>query len=100
MVLLDCVTLLASNVLMALGETNDLREYQKRLDEEIDSILSVYGRWQATWIIVSNEVGLGLVPAYEMERTYRDGLGRVNQRLAQNADEVIFMVAGLPMNVK
>ena len=51
-------------------------------------------------IVVSNEVGLGLVPPYALGRVYRDALGRANQRLATQADRVLFMVAGLPVVVK
>ena len=54
----------------------------------------------ATWIVVRNEVGLGLVPANALGRLYRDILGRANQRLAARADRVVFMVAGLPVEVK
>jgi adenosylcobinamide kinase/adenosylcobinamide-phosphate guanylyltransferase len=50
--------------------------------------------------VVSNEVGLGLVPPYALGRLYRDVLGRANQRLAAEADNVVFMVAGLPLVVK
>ena len=53
----------------------------------------------ASFIIVSNEVGLGLVPANRVGRLYRDLLGRANQILAQHADEVYLMVAGLPMKI-
>ena len=52
------------------------------------------------WWIVSNEVGLGLVPEYRLGRLYRDGLGRMNQRLAQICKRVVFMAAGLPLRVK
>ncbi len=52
------------------------------------------------WLIVSNEVGLGIVPAYPLGRMYRDALGRANQMLAREADKVIFMVAGIPMIIK
>jgi adenosylcobinamide kinase/adenosylcobinamide-phosphate guanylyltransferase len=52
------------------------------------------------WIIISNEVGLGLVPPYPMGRVYRDALGWANQQLAREAGKVIFMVAGIPMVVK
>ena len=52
------------------------------------------------WVVVSNEVGLGLVPSYPLGRFFRDALGRVNQRLAEAADTVLFMVAGIPMLVK
>jgi len=67
---------------------------------EEDGLLAAYAASDAEWIIVSNEVGLGLVPAYPLGRLYRDCLGRTNQRLAQAADEVLFMVAGLPLRVK
>ena len=52
------------------------------------------------WFIVSNEVGLGLVPPYQMGRVYRDAIGWANQQLAREADKVIFMVAGIPTVVK
>lgn len=52
------------------------------------------------WIMISNEVGLGLVPPYQMGRVYRDLLGWVNQSVAKEADEVLFLVAGIPMVVK
>ena len=54
----------------------------------------------ATWIVVSNEVGLGLVPDNALGRTYRDALGRANQRVAAAADKVLFLVAGLPLRLK
>ena len=53
-----------------------------------------------TFIIVSNEVGLGLVPENRHARIYRDVLGRTNQLMAECADEVYFMVSGIPMKVK
>lgn len=99
-VLLDCVTLLASNVLISFPESASLAEIQHTMDAEIDALLEAYQRSQTLWVVVSNEVGLGLVPPYALGRTYRDVLGRVNQRLAQVADEVLFLVAGLPMRVK
>ncbi|MBK8616948.1 MAG: bifunctional adenosylcobinamide kinase/adenosylcobinamide-phosphate guanylyltransferase [Anaerolineales bacterium] len=52
------------------------------------------------WLIVSNEIGLGIVPAYPLGRMYRDALGRANQMLAREADKVIFMVAGIPTTIK
>jgi adenosylcobinamide kinase/adenosylcobinamide-phosphate guanylyltransferase len=54
----------------------------------------------STWIVVSNEVGMGVVPAYRLGRFYRDALGTANQRLARAADRVILMVAGLPWELK
>lgn len=99
-VLLDCITLLTSNVLLSLPESATVEEVQQEMDREVDGLLTAFENGEADWIVVSNEVGLGLVPAYALGRTYRDVLGRVNQRLAQVADEVLFMVAGIPMKVK
>ena len=99
-VLIDCLTLLANNVIMPLPEPIEYEEAEKVLNAEIDDLLSVYAISAAAWIIVSNEVGLGLVPPYPLGRVYRDALGRANQRLAALADEVLFMVAGLPLKVK
>jgi adenosylcobinamide kinase/adenosylcobinamide-phosphate guanylyltransferase len=99
-ILLDCMTLLTSNILMTLPESVSVEETQAAMDREVDDLLAAYAGGQASWIIVSNEVGLGLVPPYALGRVYRDVLGRVNQRLAQAADEVLFLVAGLPMRVK
>lgn len=99
-VLVDCITLLASNVLLSLPEESDERTATAALTAEIDALLDTYAQSDATWFVVSNEVGLGIVPAYPLGRVYRDALGRANQRLAAAADRVLFMVAGLPMTVK
>ena len=99
-VLLDCLTLLANNVLLALPDPEDAQAAQRALDAEIEDLLAAYAESRASWIVVSNEVGLGLVPEYPLGRVYRDVLGRANQRLAQAAGRVLFMVAGLPMVVK
>jgi adenosylcobinamide kinase / adenosylcobinamide-phosphate guanylyltransferase len=63
-------------------------------------LLSAHRKTDQHWLIISNEVGLGLVPEYQMGRVYRDGLGWANQALAREADKVIFMVAGIPTVVK
>lgn len=99
-VLLDCLTLLASNVILALPEPVETAAAEAALQAEVNALLAAYAAGNASWIIVSNEVGLGIVPAYPLGRVYRDALGRANQRLAAAADRVLFMVAGLPMTVK
>jgi adenosylcobinamide kinase / adenosylcobinamide-phosphate guanylyltransferase len=99
-VLIDCLTLLASNVILALPEPVETPAAEAALRVEVDALLAAYAASNASWILVSNEVGLGIVPAYPLGRVYRDALGRANQQLAAVADEVLFMVAGLPMRVK
>jgi adenosylcobinamide kinase/adenosylcobinamide-phosphate guanylyltransferase len=99
-VLVDCLTLLANNVLITLPEHAGEMEATNALLAEVDELLAVWQAGAAHWIVVSNEVGLGIVPAYPLGRLYRDALGRANQRVAALADAVVFMVAGIPMYVK
>ncbi|MEX1019306.1 MAG: bifunctional adenosylcobinamide kinase/adenosylcobinamide-phosphate guanylyltransferase [Litorilinea sp.] len=99
-VLLDCLTLLTSNVLVALPETISEVEAMNAMQDEMAPLLATFAHSQATWIVVSNEVGLGIVPAYPLGRRYRDVLGRVNQQVAAAADQVLLLVAGLPLQIK
>lgn len=96
-VLLDCMTLLATNVILRLPENATEQEASQALTQEVNELLDCIKSSTAQWIIVSNEVGLGLVPPYPLGRIYRDALGRANQQLAKHADRVILMVAGLPV---
>jgi adenosylcobinamide kinase/adenosylcobinamide-phosphate guanylyltransferase len=103
-ILIDCLTLLASNVIAPLDPADQVVA-DEALNVEIDALCEAAATVTDTnrtvhWIIVSNEVGLGIVPAYPLGRIYRDALGRANQRLAALADQVFFMVAGLPLTVK
>lgn len=101
-ILLDCLTLLVSNVLLSQGrETQALGvdEAWASVESELDALLEAHHRLDAHLIIVSNEVGLGIVPAYDLGRTYRDCLGWANQKLARRAEQVVLMVAGLPVDL-
>lgn len=97
--LLDCLTLLVSNIMMA-KEAEPEATLEAVVQAEIEAIIAARTQLNVPMIIVSNEVGLGLVPSYPMGRVYRDVLGRANQNLAALADRVLFMVAGLPMTIK
>jgi len=97
--LLDCLTLLVTNILLSM-EDEPQAEIETAIQVEIDNLLATRKRLNVPLIIVSNEVGLGLVPEYPLGRIFRDVLGRANQHLAAQADHVIFMVAGMPMTVK
>ena len=99
-ILLDCLTLLISNVIGVLPEETTSETYQKAVEAEIEILLAAVNRLKIPWLVVSNEVGLGLVPPYALGRIYRDVLGWANQRMAAQADRVIFMVSGIPMNLK
>jgi adenosylcobinamide kinase/adenosylcobinamide-phosphate guanylyltransferase len=104
-VLLDCLTLLVSNVILPGTSEDDLDNVDEvaaweRVEVELDGILDACRAGDICWIVVSNEVGWGLVPPYPLGRVYRDLLGRANQRLAARADQVYLMVAGLPVDVR
>ncbi len=101
-VILDCVTLWVTNLMMQFIKDDLVDEvpFMQAAQTETEALVAAIRKTEQEWLIVSNEVGLGLVPPYHMGRVYRDGLGWVNQRLAQEADKVLFMVAGIPMMVK
>lgn len=107
-VLLDCMTLLTSNVLLELPEDVGEAAAMSAMEEELGPLLTVHADRRVhgqtgqpvSWIVVSNEVGLGIVPPYPLGRLYRDVLGRVNRRLAGVADTVYLMIAGLAQPLK
>lgn len=90
--LLDCITMWVSNLLL---EEEDPSDCEQRLAAEALRLLNLIETSDASWILVSNEVGMGLVPASPLGRVFRDALGRVNQILASRADRVKLMIAGL-----
>ena len=103
-VIIDCITLLISNIFSRYDENTfaiiEDSILEKDVLSEIDDLLKCLQRTEASFIIISNEVGLGIVPDNRMGRLYRDILGRVNQMLSHEADEVYLMAAGIPLRVK
>lgn len=101
-VLVDCLTLLVSNVLLDdeidLGSAEGFAALEQRLQTEIEDLVRVAEDQAANLIIVSGEVGMGLVPEYELGRAFRDLLGWSNQMIAARAAATYWMVAGLPVN--
>jgi adenosyl cobinamide kinase/adenosyl cobinamide phosphate guanylyltransferase len=116
--LLDCVTFWVSNLLFAAGGLGGtvpegLGNFDKafiapevedavarRVAQALEDLLAALRETGSTLIAVSNEVGLGVVPEYPIARLYRDELGRANRRLAEAADEVYLLVAGIPLELK
>ena len=89
-VLVDCLTLWLTNVMLAEGD----------VEAECKRLAATLSRPRGPWVVVSNEVGLGIVPDNALARRFRDAAGRLNQKIAARANRVLFMVAGLPMQVK
>lgn len=91
--LIDCLTLLISKLLQE-GLSD------KIIEDKIRKMLCVLKKNKCKSIIVSNEVGLGIVPRNRLARRFRDLAGRINQILTQESDEVFFMLSGLPLKLK
>jgi adenosylcobinamide kinase/adenosylcobinamide-phosphate guanylyltransferase len=91
--LLDCLTLWLSNVMAHAGGDGDV---QSRSDELVAAVRDFKG----SCILVSNEVGLGIVPDNPLARKFRDSAGVLNQKMAQAADEVYFTASGIPVKIK
>ena len=92
-ILIDCLTLLVSNLILSSNT-------QDQIFRKIEELLFVLSKKKARVILVSNEVGLGLVPSNKLGRDFRDIAGRVNQIVAKNANKVFFVVAGIPLKIK
>jgi len=90
MVLVDCLTLWLMNLMME----------EREIEAETERLAGSLKKPPATTVLVSNEVGLGIVPDNAMGRAFRDHAGRLNQRVAATADEVYFIAAGLPLRMK
>jgi adenosylcobinamide kinase/adenosylcobinamide-phosphate guanylyltransferase len=93
-ILVDCLTLYVANLMQAEEAEPGSMEHR------IESLLDVLHAAPVAIILVSNEAGSGVVPAYPAGRIYRDALGELNQRVAAVADNVVLMVAGLPLMLK
>lgn len=89
-ILVDCLTLWLSNLMQA----------GRDLDEAADDLVRALDELAAPVVFVSNEVGLGIVPETPLGRAFRDAQGRLNMRMAERADRVISMTAGLPLVLK
>jgi adenosylcobinamide kinase/adenosylcobinamide-phosphate guanylyltransferase len=92
--LIDCLTFYTANVMGR--KSGGRRQFERHIQLLCEAVRDV----KASVVIVSNEVGCGVVPPYRSGRDYRDCLGELNQRIAKVADRVILMVAGLPLTVK
>ena len=95
-VLVDCLTLWATNFFFADGAEADVDAALETLKAEFDRFTAQ----EATFIIVTNEIGSGGTPVNDVQRRFTDLLGWLNQYVAQRADEVVMMVSGIPVKIK
>ncbi|MFA5096091.1 MAG: bifunctional adenosylcobinamide kinase/adenosylcobinamide-phosphate guanylyltransferase [Candidatus Omnitrophota bacterium] len=92
-IIIDCLTLLVSNLVLSGFKEEEVLV-------KIKDSLAQLRRKKAKVIIVSNEVGLGIVPANRLGRRFRDIAGKANQCAAREADEVVFIASGIPLQLK
>jgi adenosylcobinamide kinase/adenosylcobinamide-phosphate guanylyltransferase len=90
----DCLTVFAANLLETEGDD------ESAIERRVEALCVALQSASCSVVLVSNEVGSGVVPAYPLGRRYRDLLGEINQSVASIADDVVLMVAGLPLALK
>ena len=105
-VLLDCLTNMVSNLLLDNHvdwdkvTTEEVNKMEDKIIKEIEELLKYIKNYNGDFIIVSNELGMGLVPPYPLGRYFRDIAGRVNQKVALESTEAYLVVSGLKMKLK
>ncbi len=89
-ILVDCLTFWLNNLFMK----------KENVEERIEKLIRILSGIKGNVVIVSNEVGMGIVPADEISRKYRELLGLLNQKIAHLAEKVVFMICGIPVLIK
>ena len=92
-ILVDCLTLWVSNLMLEDKDIDEISAYTQQLTQSIQKA-------RCPVILVSNEVGTGIVPENRLARHFRDAVGSVNQKVAACCDKVVWMVAGIPVKIK
>ena len=104
-ILLDCITIWITNLLFSFSDTDnpenmDFQYLEKKILEEAKRLIKALQKTSVHMIVVTNEVGLGIIPENPLSRHFCDIAGKVNQYLANYAKEVYLMVSGIPMKIK
>lgn len=105
-VLLDCITVMVSNIMLQKAmdweglTIDEMNGVEEDVTKQVAALLSIVRESDVPFILVTNELGMGVVPPYALGRAVRDIAGRVNQLLARSADEVYLCVSGIPVKIK
>lgn len=100
-VIIDCIAVWASNIIITLPEISSEDYAQSIILPELKKLFTIVAEHpETTFVAVSNEVGLGIIPSYPLGRLYRDILGRINQEIVQQAKTANFLIAGMPLKIK
>ena len=105
-ILVDCLTNMVSNIIFENTDIDwdsptkeQMKACDKMVEKQVEELLNISGEFE-NMIIVSNELGMGIVPSYPLGRYFREIAGKMNQLVAEKADEVYFVVSGIPMKIK
>lgn len=105
-ILFDCLTNMVTNLLLENDvdwdkvTIQEVEVFEKNIEKEVDILINALQNHHGNSFVVSNELGMGLVPTYPLGRYFRDIAGRMNQKLAQISDEVYLVVSGIPLKIK
>lgn len=106
-ILIDCITIMVTNIMLSNRDIDwdnismeEVNEIENSVLEEINKLIEFGEEFSGKMVIVTNELGMGLVPEYPLGRYFRDIAGRVNQKLAQKSSEVYFLVSGIEIKIK
>lgn len=105
-VILDCVTLLVNNLMfnsdidIDKATTEEIDELESYIKDQVSKLIEEVKKTDLYFVMVTNEIGLGVVPSYKLGRIYCDFAGRINQMLGKSSDEVYFTVCGIPTKIK
>ncbi|KLO22302.1 bifunctional adenosylcobinamide kinase/adenosylcobinamide-phosphate guanylyltransferase [Marinitoga sp. 1155] len=105
-IIFECMTLMVSNLLLKHNvdfdkiDYNKIDEIEKEIFVEVEKLIKIIKIKEKNMIIVTNEVGMGIVPSYKLGNIFRDIAGRINQYLAKNSDEVYITISGIPLKLK
>lgn len=105
-VLLDCITIMITNIMLETDTdwdniTNDMSlQVEEKVKKEIETLIETGKKNDTPLIMVTNEIGMGIVPDNPLSRLFRDIAGRMNQMLAHASDEVYLCVSGIPVRIK
>ena len=105
-VILDCITLLVNNLMFTCdidvdkATSEELNELEIYIQNQIRKLLEAVKKTNLYFVIVTNEIGMGIVPENKLARIYGDFVGRANQLISKYSDEVYFVVCGIPTKIK
>ncbi len=105
-ILLDCITVLITNLMIDSKinfdkcNISELKQLEEEIHSHVTKLFDMCKKYEKDIIIVSNETGLGIVPAFYMGNYFRDISGRVNRNIASIVKDVYFMIAGIPIKIK